>query len=377
MQKVIAVNLNGNAYQVEEQGYDALVAYLARAESTLETNPDKSEILADLEQAIAEKSQKYLGPNKSVLSFEEMDRILSEMGPVENGTIPSGASANPTQEDAAGTEDKEKKTDASPGAAKRLYQIREGAMLSGVCNGLAAYLNLDVTLVRVAFVILAVLTNGVWLLVYAVLSFVIPFAKTSEERAAARGRPFTAKDLIEQAKTNYGTMKNEKDWKRQWRQQRRHWRQQVRGIAWEHRWAPANVPEQVGYAAQVWGGITAPVFGLINVVLALVLAFSLLSIVTNNEVFGYALPPGVPVWAWILMLLIGYQIIASPFKFARRAAWYPYGPSYPVVFAPFIGMAWIVVLLVAGWWAYEHLPQVQDAIQRIPEIWDRLVESNR
>jgi phage shock protein PspC (stress-responsive transcriptional regulator) len=377
MQKVIAVNLNGNAYQVEEQGYDALVAYLARAGTTLETNPDRTEILADLEQAIAEKSQKYLGPNKTVVSFEEMDRILGEMGPVESGTTPSDASANRTEGDEAGSEDKEKKTDAGPGAAKRLYQIREGAMLSGVCNGLAAYLNLDVTLVRVGFVILAVLTNGVWLLVYAVLSFVIPFAKTSEERAAARGRPFTAKDLIEQAKTNYATMKNEKDWKRHWRQQRRQWRQQVRGIAWEHRWAPANVPEQVGYAAQVWGGITAPVFGLIDIVLAIALAFSFISVVTRNEVFGYALPPGVPAWAWILLLLVCYQVIASPIKFARRAAWYPAGPSYAVVFAPFIGLAWIAVLLVAGWWAYEHLPQVQDVIQRIPEIWDRMVQSNR
>lgn len=374
MQKVFAVNLNGNAYQVEEQGYDALTAYLASAASALENNPDRAEILADLEQAIAEKCQKFLGPNKTVVSSEEMNRILAEMGPVESSSPQAGESTEPRQ-DAAG--DKDKKASAGAGAAKRLYQIREGAMLTGLCNGLAAYLNVDVTLVRVAFVILAVLTKGVWILVYAVLSFVIPYAKTSEERAAARGRTFTAKDLIDQAKTNYATLKNDKQWKRQWRQQRRQWRHQMRGLAWEHRWAPAEVPEQVSYAAQVWGGITSPMFGLINTVLALVLAFMLISIVTNNEVFGYPLPPGVPVWAWILMALVGYSIIASPLKFARRAAWYPYGPPYAVVFGPFIGMLWIAVLILAGWWAYAHLPQVHDVIQRIPEIWDRLVESNR
>ena len=32
MQKVISINLNGNAYQLDESGYDALRAYLARAE---------------------------------------------------------------------------------------------------------------------------------------------------------------------------------------------------------------------------------------------------------------------------------------------------------------------------------------------------------
>ncbi len=374
MQKVIAVNLNGNAYQIEDQGYDALTAYLARAESTLENNPDKSEILADLEQAIAEKCQTFLGPNKTVVTSDEMNRLLAEMGPVESGTSQAGETADQPQ-DAAGSQ--EKKAGAGPGAARRLYQIREGAMLTGLCNGLAAYLNVDVTLVRVAFVILAVLTKGVWILVYAVLSFVIPYANTSEERAAARGRPFTAKDLIDQAKTNYAGFKNDKDWKRHWRRQRRHLRQQMRGIAWEHRWAPADLPDQVTYAAQVWGGITAPMFGVINTVLALVLAFALIGIVTGNEVFGYALPPGVPVWAWVLMALAGYQIIASPFRFARRAAWYQNGPSYPVVFGPFIGLLWIAVLLIAGWWAYDHLPQVHDLVQRIPEIWDRLVESNR
>ena len=113
MQKVITVNLNGNAYQVEEQGYDALTAYLARAEATLENNPDKTEILADLEQAIAEKCQTFLGPNKSVVSSDEMNRVLTDMGPVENGAT-QAAGAGDQQQEAAG--EKDKKAGAAPGA---------------------------------------------------------------------------------------------------------------------------------------------------------------------------------------------------------------------------------------------------------------------
>ncbi len=371
MQKVISVNLNGNAYQVEEQGYDALLAYLARAEATLQTNPDRSEVLADLEQAIAEKCQKFLGPNKTVIASAEMDQILTEMGPVESAAQAEGAATGEEKKDG-------EKTSAGPGAAKRLYQIREGAMLSGVCNGIAAYLNIDVTLVRVAFVILALLTKGVWILIYAVLSFVIPYAKTSEEHAAAHGRPFTAKELIDQAKTNYATVKNSKQWKRQWRQQRRQWRHQMRGLGWQHRWGPPDVPEQVTYAAQVWGGVTAPLFGLVNLALLLLLALALVSVTSANEIFGYPLPPGVPVWVWFLLLVVLYQIVASPFAFARRsAAWYPCGPPYAAVFGPFLGFLWLAVLFVSAWWAYDHLPQVQDFIQRIPDIWDRLLQSNR
>ena len=54
MNKVITINLNGVAYQLEEGGYDALRAYLDHAARRLEGNPDKDEIMTDIEQAIAE-----------------------------------------------------------------------------------------------------------------------------------------------------------------------------------------------------------------------------------------------------------------------------------------------------------------------------------
>ena len=83
MQKVISINLNGNAYQLDESGYDALREYLARAEHELEDNPDRAEIMADLEQAIADKCQKFLGPHKSVVNASEVEQIVAEMGPVD------------------------------------------------------------------------------------------------------------------------------------------------------------------------------------------------------------------------------------------------------------------------------------------------------
>ena len=54
MQKVISINLNGIAYQLEEDGYDALREYLAGAEQQLHDNPDRAEIMADLEQAFVD-----------------------------------------------------------------------------------------------------------------------------------------------------------------------------------------------------------------------------------------------------------------------------------------------------------------------------------
>ena len=49
MQKVISINLNGIAYQLEEGGYTVLQDYLSRAERELKDNPDRVEIMRDLE----------------------------------------------------------------------------------------------------------------------------------------------------------------------------------------------------------------------------------------------------------------------------------------------------------------------------------------
>jgi len=76
MNKVIVINLNGHAYQVDEIGHDALRAYLDRAEAQLRDNPDLAEIMADLEQAIGEKCQRFLNPHKTVVSAAEIEQIL-------------------------------------------------------------------------------------------------------------------------------------------------------------------------------------------------------------------------------------------------------------------------------------------------------------
>src|SRR6185437_16954883 len=83
MQKVISINLNGNAYQLDESGYEALREYLSGAERELAGNPDRAEIVADLEQAIADKCRKFLGAHKSVVSAAEVQQIIKEMGPID------------------------------------------------------------------------------------------------------------------------------------------------------------------------------------------------------------------------------------------------------------------------------------------------------
>ena len=154
MNTVIIINLNGNAFHLEEPGFQSLRAYLERAHAQLKDNPDKTEIMADLEQAIADKCGRFLRPHKNVLSAAEIDEVLKEMGPVQSeGAADAGAAAS----NQAGAEPRSAGAPGAAGAApRRLYQIREGAIISGVCTGLAAYFNIDVTIVRVVFAVLTI-----------------------------------------------------------------------------------------------------------------------------------------------------------------------------------------------------------------------------
>ncbi|HET7535153.1 MAG TPA: hypothetical protein VFJ90_01770, partial [Candidatus Didemnitutus sp.] len=86
MNKVIIIHLNGHAYHLEEGGYDALRVYLDSAARQLEGNPDKDEIIADIEQAIADKCRAVLSASRTVVLTSDIEAIIAEMGPVDDGS---------------------------------------------------------------------------------------------------------------------------------------------------------------------------------------------------------------------------------------------------------------------------------------------------
>ena len=94
MRKVTTINLNNNAFQIDEDGYESLRRYLEDAGRALAGNPDRAEILSDLEQAIADKCRATQGAYKTVVSAEEIERIVKEMGPVQGNPQDPAAAAS-------------------------------------------------------------------------------------------------------------------------------------------------------------------------------------------------------------------------------------------------------------------------------------------
>lgn len=371
MNKVITINLGGTAYQLEEAGFDALRSYLDHAAARLASNPDRDEILSDIERAIGDKFHGLLTPHKNVVLTAEVNDVIAQMGPIEDETAATGAATGAGDAASAGPGPAATSDTAPP---RRLYRIHEGAMLAGVCNGLGAYFNIDPTLVRIAFVLLT-LAWGTGLLVYVVMALVVPAADSPAQKAAAYGAPATAQEFIRRAKRGYyDAMKSfpdrqaRREWKRRFKQEMRDWscsfQREVTANAqqwrcnWDHYWAGG---------ASV--GFTWPLMSLLHGAVVVLWICALISLLATGALFGIVLPAAVPVWVAVLILLVVYGIVVAPLKIARRACSRVGfgGPAWPFfqVFDAFVSIAVVVALL---WLAVHFFPQAHDAIQNIPSV---------
>jgi phage shock protein PspC (stress-responsive transcriptional regulator) len=384
MNKVITINLGGNAYQLEEGGYDALRAYLEIAAATLAGNPDRDEILSDIEQAIAEKLRALLTSYKTVVESKEITAVLEEMGPInadsdeapEPGATGAGAPSGTKEPGKA----EEKQAGGSFGPPRRLYRIQEGAMIGGVCNGIGAYFNIDPTFVRLAFA-LSVIFFGSGVLVYIILMIVIPEAHSPEEKAAASGASPTAQEFIRRAKEGYyKAMKNfpDRNARREWQ---RRFKREMRANAaqWRHQWrggwgqpSPFGPFGPFGPSGPFGPGMgfSLPMFSLLHGAATILLICALISLVNTGAIFGLELPDNMPVWGAALLLFFAYGILTWPLKMARRACYW--GMARTKSCWPFMflveAVVWIAVVAALFWLGAHYFPELRHAIHRIPEI---------
>ena len=366
MNKVITINLDGMAYQLEEDGYNTLRTYLETAAARLQGNPDHDEIISDIERAIAEKFRSLLNSHKTVVVTKEVSVVLAEMGPIEADT---GATAD----GGAGGAAKPGATSEEPGAARgraprRLYRITEGAMLAGVCNGIAAYAGIDPTFVRLAFVFLTMLW-GTGLLVYVVMAFVVPVALSAEQKAAASGDPSTAQEFIRRAREGYyeavkgfPDRKARREWKRRFK-----WGMRANADQWRYNWH-SYWAEQ----AYLHPGLAfmLPLLSLFHGMVTVLWICALVSLLSTSTVFGLALPANVPVWVAALLLFMAYGILVSPLKMARRAGYW--GLGHPRLAWSFVflldALVWLAVIAALLWLASHYFPQLREAIQAVPPL---------
>ncbi len=176
MQTVRQISLSGQPvmFRLNEDAYDVLARYLERARLRLKADPDREEVLRDLEQSIGEKLAARLPAIEQVVTLAEVNAVLAEVGPVDTGTGDPHAAPE------------------TPRGRRRLYRIQEGQDIFGVCQGLSAYASMDLDWVRTIFFFLALLSGGAFGLVYIALAFLMPVVPTRAEYFALNNARPTA-----------------------------------------------------------------------------------------------------------------------------------------------------------------------------------------
>lgn len=172
MNKIITINLGGISIDIEEDAYEALRAYLLEVRKKFRDSENGKEILEDIESRIAEMLFEKLKGKKSSINLSDVDGVIHVMG-------------NPSDFETEGSEQFESDT-TTYNRQKRLFRDPDHALLGGVCSGLSKYLGLDVTLVRIIWLIL-VFIFGTGVLFYFILWVIIPKATTTAEKLQMSG----------------------------------------------------------------------------------------------------------------------------------------------------------------------------------------------
>lgn len=199
MKKTIKINLGGRVFQVDEDAYENLKAYLNAIRQKFKDVREGAEIMEDIEARISEILSSFLKEGMEIISQAELDEVIRIIG-------------EPSELDEA-VEDDEKdsefgtQSDSEAGnSKKRLYRDKNDAILGGVCSGIGHYLKIDPLWIRILFVIFTlVYLSG--LLIYLVLWVVLPQALTTTQRMQMKGEKISIRNIEKNIQEEYKEMK--------------------------------------------------------------------------------------------------------------------------------------------------------------------------
>ncbi len=177
MKKTTTIHLAGMVYHIEEDGYRILQQYIDDIHRVFSKEEGVNEMIEDIEVRIAELFQERLNAYKEVVTFADVQEVISIVG-------------SPHQFEDTGEQDsRQEQTDAysNKNESKRLYRDTDEGMVAGVNAGLGHYFNIDPVIIRVLWIVL-VLVGGSGILLYIIAWIAIPEAKTTSEKLRMRGQ---------------------------------------------------------------------------------------------------------------------------------------------------------------------------------------------
>lgn len=189
MKKTISINIGGNIFHIEEEGYEKLKSYLDSVHSYFSTFEDSKEIIDDIENRIAEKFYTQLKKNKEAISSKEVDQLIQSMGTVADfeatfeGEVVEEKVDDKVEEKIVEPtpEEKEKQSEK-----RRLYRDSKNNTLGGVASGMAYYFGVDPLWIRLLWILFVLVSGGVGVVVYIVFWVVLPEKELEEKESVKK-----------------------------------------------------------------------------------------------------------------------------------------------------------------------------------------------
>lgn len=172
MNEVTRIHLGRQPFTVSVEAHKALRAYLANIEKHV-GDPD---VLNEVELRMSELLTERGIYGEKVVLQDDVDYLMKQLGSPKDFSDEAADTDEPAPTDKVG---------------KRLFRDTDNALIAGVASGLANFFNLDVTLVRLLFVLLVIFSAGFGFVLYIMLWLIVPAAETTSEKLQMRGMPVT------------------------------------------------------------------------------------------------------------------------------------------------------------------------------------------
>ena len=221
MKRTINVNLGGRPFQITEDAYTRLDDYLKSIAACLKNNEYGEEIVSDIEARIGELCDERLKQSHAgFIDIELVNEMINRMGNPEamveeDDEQPQTAEANEKPKNSDDNKEKEyKEFFKNIKLEKKFYLNKEERMIGGVVSGIAAYLNVDVTILRIIMVFLIAAIGFIALLAYLIVWAIAPTAETTTDKLRMQGIEPTPENIAdkltgEEPKTNSGNSNTE------------------------------------------------------------------------------------------------------------------------------------------------------------------------
>jgi len=182
MNEIKHIHLGRQSFTISVEAYKELHDYLHEIKA--QVGKTGGDVVDEVELRMAELLTERGVSDEKVILVEDVQYLKEQLGEPHDFK---------DEDDSEAPEQDEKAAETGP---KRFFRDGDRAMFAGVAAGLSAFLGLDVTIIRLIFILLTFF-GGSGILVYIVLWLIVPEARTNSERLQMRGKAVTVDSLKE------------------------------------------------------------------------------------------------------------------------------------------------------------------------------------